>query len=91
MSDAIDFGDDKKINQRAELVFERQHGFTEDAGPYEYGKIGVSFGGEVFWTGAYVYPGDSIESYNLKVLFAKTIKDRWNKGISTVGVENGND
>lgn len=72
---------DGKLMHRAEVVYERMHGLSEAAGPYEYGKIGVSFGGEVFWTGSYAYPGDNIETYNIKVLFANTLKDRWNDGI----------
>lgn len=68
-------------NFTATLVFERNEDFNESAGPVEMGKVGVCFGDRVFWTGAFCFPGDTMDSYNAKVSFAKALADRWNAAL----------
>lgn len=64
----------------ARVIYDRRHGFSEDIGPSEGGRIGVAFGSEVFWTGAYSFPGDDMGSYGEKVGFATELAARWNAG-----------
>lgn len=68
------------FQDEARVVYERAHTVDEKHGPQEYGKIGVAFGSEVFWTGAYWFPGTEMTSYNAAVRFAGEIASRWNAG-----------
>lgn len=62
----------------AVVVYERNHSYDEKNGPQEFGKVGVAFGSEVFWTGSYYFPGTDMASYNAQVGFATELAKRWN-------------
>jgi hypothetical protein len=70
----------EQYEAEARVIYDRRHGFNEDVGPSEGGRIGVAFGSEVFWTGSYSFPGDDMVSYGAKVGFATELARRWNAG-----------
>jgi hypothetical protein len=69
----------------ARVVYDRRHDFHESAGPVEIGRVGVSFGSEIFWTGSYYFPGTDMASYAAKVGFATEMARRWNAGRDDTG------
>lgn len=69
-----------QYDEEAIVVYERNHACDEQNGPQEFGKVGVAFGSEVFWTGSYYFPGTDIESYGARVRFATELARRWNAG-----------
>lgn len=69
-----------QYDDEAIVVYERNHACDEKNGPQEFGKVGVAFGSEVFWTGSYYFPGTDLGSYGARVGFATELARRWNAG-----------
>lgn len=69
-----------QYDDEARVVYERHHEVSEQHGPQDYGKVGVAFGSEVFWTGSFYFPGTDLASYGATVGFATALAMRWNAG-----------
>ena len=58
---------------RAEYVFEANHACDERNGPSEWGRIGFSVNGKVFWMASYFFPGTDSATHNRAIRESKEI------------------